>query len=96
VTQYPPALEQKYGSDMSRLLQRVATLENQVAHLTSGTVAVTSTTHPASPWGGMEIFETDTGLSAQWTGTAWRYPPQQIGEQVLGASQASITLPIPA
>jgi len=32
----------------------------------------TSTTKPASPYEGQVIYETDTGLTSVWNGTAWR------------------------
>ena len=32
----------------------------------------TSTTRPASPYTGQVIYETDTGLTSVWNGTAWR------------------------
>lgn len=91
MTRYPTPLEQQYGADLADARRRVATLERQIAQLTSGPVAVTSTTHPASPWAGMQIYETDTGLSAYWSGTAWKYPPQLIAKQVLTSSAASIS-----
>jgi hypothetical protein len=92
VTRFPTPLEQQYGTGQSDLRRRLEVLERQIAQLTSGPVAVTSTTHPATPWAGMQIYETDTGLSAQWTGTAWQYPPQLITKRVLNASAASLTL----
>lgn len=55
----------------------------------------TSTTHPANPPVGRQILETDTGLTAMWTGTAWLYPPQLLAQQTLGAAGA-ISLPVPA
>lgn len=92
MTRYPTPLEQQYGASSSDLRRRLEVLERQIAQLTSGPVAVTSTTHPSSPWAGMQIYETDTGLSAQWTGTAWLYPPQLITKRVLTSSTASLTL----
>lgn len=56
----------------------------------------TSTTHPANPAPGRQILETDTGLFAFWSGSAWIYPPQRIGQKLLTASAPSITLPVPA
>lgn len=41
--------------------------------LNSGTLAVTSSTRPGSPFPGMEIYETDTGIKRIWTGTKWRW-----------------------
>lgn len=56
----------------------------------------TSTTHPANPATGQQILETDTGLYAYWNGSAWIYPRQRLGQKLLTASAASITLPVPA
>ena len=36
-----------------------------------GTLICTSTTRPASPVNGMQIYETDTTRTAVWNGTAW-------------------------
>lgn len=91
MTNYPAPLDQKYGSDQADLLRRLSNLEAQIAQLTSGPVACTSTTHPANPYTGMPIYETDTGLNAQWNGTAWEYPTQQIRSQTLAVTAASVT-----
>lgn len=53
----------------------------------------TSSTHPANPTLGQPIHETDTGLDANWTGTAWEYPPQLIYEAVLTGSSSTVRLP---
>lgn len=91
MTGYPAPPGQGFGADQAALLRRVAVLEAQIAQLTTGPVAVTSTTHPASPNPGMQILETDTGLTAQWSGTAWVYPPQVIRSQILSGTTAFIT-----
>lgn len=91
MTRYPTPLEQQYGAAGAELKQRVARLEAQVAHLTSGPVAVTSATHPAHPATGQQILETDTSLTAYWSGTAWVYPPQLIQNVTLTGSGASVT-----
>jgi len=39
--------------------------------VTTGTIICTSTTRPASPFEGQEIYETDTDLSLTWSGSAW-------------------------
>ena len=39
--------------------------------VTTGTIICTSTTRPASPFEGQEIYETDTDLEQRWTGSAW-------------------------
>ncbi|QOR55828.1 MAG: hypothetical protein YHS30scaffold324_60 [Catenulispora phage 69_17] len=93
MTNYLAALEQRWAADQAEWRQRVATLERQIAQLTIGTVPVTSTTHPPNPAAGMQIYETDTGLTATWTGTAWSYPPQLVAQAVLTGSQSSVRLP---
>lgn len=52
----------------------------------------TSATHPSSPFQGMEIYETDTGLSAVYTGSSYYYPPQRIANTTLSASATTIVL----
>ena len=93
MTGYRRPQEQQWAADQNVLFQRVAVLERQVAALTFGSQPAlpTSSTHPASPTTGMPIYETDTGLEAYWSGTAWVYPPQLIAKQVLTASAASVT-----
>ncbi|HEY0932367.1 MAG TPA: hypothetical protein VGD91_01385, partial [Trebonia sp.] len=78
MTRYTAPPGQGYGADQARLLHRVEMLERQIAQLTSGPVAVLSTAHPTPPVLGQQVLETDTGLTAQWNGTAWVYPPQRI------------------
>ena len=39
--------------------------------VTTGTIICTSSTRPASPFVGQQIYETDTSLNYQWNGTAW-------------------------
>jgi hypothetical protein len=47
----------------------------------------TSTSHPASPTTGTEVYETDTGLWVYWDGTAWVVKPGQfIASGVVGAN----------
>ena len=94
MTGFQAPWEQDWAAKQALLAQRVATLERQIAQQTSGPIACTSTTHPASPWAGMQIYETDTGLTAIWTGTAWNYPGMQLlAKTVLGSSTASVRLP---
>lgn len=38
-----------------------------------GKIICTSSTRPASPWEGLEIWETDTDRNYIYTGSAWRY-----------------------
>lgn len=95
MTGFQAPWEQKWAADQAALKERVAVLERRIAQLTTGPVACTSTTHPASPTVGMPIYETDTGLTAMWTGTAWLYPPQLLAQQTLSSS-GSISLPVPS
>ena len=39
--------------------------------VTTGTIICTSGTRPASPFAGQEVYETDTGRSRYWNGSAW-------------------------
>lgn len=39
--------------------------------VTTGTIICTSSTRPAAPFEGQEIYETDTDLQQRWTGSAW-------------------------
>lgn len=52
-----------------------------------------STSHPGNPALGQPIYETDTGLTAYWNGSAWTYPPQLIYKTVLSASASSVRIP---
>lgn len=96
MTTFKEPLENRFEAKLRDMARRLATTEQQLANLTSGPIAVTSTTHPASPYSGMLIYETDTGLTAMWTGTTWEYPPQLIYKTVLAATTASIPVTIPA
>jgi hypothetical protein len=51
----------------------------------------TSSAHPSSPFTGLEIYETDTGATAVYTGSGYSYTAQQIANTTLGASAASVT-----
>lgn len=87
-----PPLEQRFGADLAEMQRQIRTLQTQMANLVTGAVSSSSTGHPPNPAIGMRIYETDTGLEAYWSGTAWVYPPQLIApRQVLGAPSASVT-----
>lgn len=81
----------------------IADLGRQVAALQSARAqgpilaSYTSTTLPASPPTGLEVYVSDLGLRAYWNGTSWVYPPQQIAQQVISSgSVAYVTFsPIP-
>ena len=45
--------------------------------VTTGTIICTSSTRPASPFAGQEIYETDTSKSLIYNGTAWVAPQVQ-------------------
>lgn len=52
----------------------------------------TSSAHPASPFQGLEIYETDSSMSAVYSGSAYQYGVQQVAPtQILGTTVASIT-----
>jgi hypothetical protein len=53
-----------------------------------GAAVVTSTTRPGSPWDGQIIFETDTGDSFAWDGSAW----QPLGSATSGGGIDSVFL----
>ena len=41
--------------------------------VTTGTIICTSSTRPASPFAGQQIYETDTSRTLAWDGAVWRY-----------------------
>jgi hypothetical protein len=99
VTLYPIPLEQRFAADFADMKRRLAVLEQQAVQGAGAYAAFpcTSSTHPATPRVGQEIFETDTGATAVWTGSAWRYGMQQIGATtVVGSPQPSVVIPVPA
>lgn len=53
-----------------------------------GAISCTSGARPTSPFSGMVAFETDTGNSIRWTGTAW----QHLGVATVSAT-SQITVP---
>ena len=48
-----------------------AMITDRRGRLAGGIVVCTSTTRPASPFAGLEIYETDTGLEYSYSGSAW-------------------------
>lgn len=61
-------------------------------HQSFSNYTVTSSSHPTSVFTGLEIYETDTGLSAVYNGTAFMYQVAQIAAtQTLGSTTASVT-----
>lgn len=94
MTTFQPPLDDRLAADLSALFRRVAMLEQQVAQAAGAyaAFACTSATRPATPFPGLEIFETDTGATAVWTGTAWLHGAVQIGPtQTLGAPAGPVT-----
>lgn len=81
--------------DLDNLRRRIRDLEASRT-LGAQTFPCTSTTRPANPAVGRQILETDTGLQAYWSGTAWVYPPQLLYRQTLSALGSAITLPVPS
>jgi hypothetical protein len=76
-----------YESDTTRMLVYNGSSWEQKAF---GQFVCTAATHPSSPFQGLEIFETDTGVSAVYSGSGYLYNLQQIATVTLGASAASI------
>lgn len=78
-----------YETDTTRLVVWNGSSWEQKAF---GQFACTAATHPASPFQGLEIFETDTGLSAVYSGSAYIYGVSQAAPtQALIATTASVT-----
>jgi hypothetical protein len=62
-----------------------------------GVVPCTSSSHPSSPFTGMAIFETDTGLSAVYNGTNWLYDNAQTAPTTtLASNQSTVVLSVPS
>lgn len=83
-----------YEHDSGRYAQNTGTKAAPVWTYTShAALAVTSSTHPTSGLSAGElIFETDTGLSAVYNGSAYLYGVQQASSTVtLGSTTASVT-----
>jgi hypothetical protein len=79
------------GSHLAGQKIRASTLNAETM-----TVAI-SGSRPVSPSTGQIIFETDTGLFAVWTGSAWCYLVTEVGQPlVLAAPQASVTFNPPS
>lgn len=98
MTAFPASIDGRFEDMIVRLQQRVQTLESQMAAAVGAFAMqpVTSATHPANPVVGAQIFETDTGLTAYWSGSAWVYPPQLVGAKSVPAATtaASMTVPV--
>jgi hypothetical protein len=78
-----------YETDTKRVLVNNAGTWEQKAF---SNFVCTSSTHPAAPFQGLEIYETDTGFNAVYTGSYYSYGWQQLAPtQVLGSAAASIT-----
>ena len=59
------------GSFPPRLRVSKIVQATQWPAVTTGTIICTSSTRPAAPFEGQEIYETDTDLEQRWTGSAW-------------------------
>jgi hypothetical protein len=76
-------------SNTHRLIQWTGSAWLQTAF--SNFVA-TSSTHPGAPFQGLEIFESDTGLSAIYNGSNYLYGMQQLAPtQKLGSAANTVT-----
>jgi hypothetical protein len=61
--------------------------------VTTGTIICTSSTRPASPFAGQQIYETDTSKSLIYNGTAWVSPQAQtVPPMVMARRTSSQTL----
>lgn len=88
--------EQRWAADQAELRAQVRTLQAQMAALTGNVTPTTSTTHPTTGlYAGMPIYETDTGLAASWSGSAWAYYLSDVATPVvLTGTQASVPFTI--
>jgi hypothetical protein len=77
-----------YETDTTRYLIYNGTSWEQK---TFGVFVCTSSTHPASPFSGLEILETDTLASAIYNGSAYQYNYGPIALTTLGSAAASVT-----
>jgi hypothetical protein len=57
----------------------------------SGSVALTSTTHPATSGQGLQVYETDTGVNSLYTGSFWAYNLMQIAPTQTVSGATSVT-----
>ena len=57
--------------------------------VTTGTIICTSSTRPASPFAGQQIYETDTSKSLIYNGTAWVSPQAQTVPPMVMARRTS-------
>ena len=60
-----------YGAGSAFLRVSKIVQATQWPAVTTGTIICTSTTRPASPFVGQQIYEADTGSIQVWNGTAW-------------------------
>jgi hypothetical protein len=58
---------------------------------TTGTIICTSTTRPASPFEGQQIYETDTNLEYTYDGSAWKVRSRDISFAAYGTSYQGAT-----
>lgn len=81
------------NADITDLRLTYAASQHGLMTAAGGTVICTSTTRPAAPFEGMEIFETDTDLKYTYSGSAWvvRYPLGRLGFTQLTANSATFT-----
>jgi len=79
--QFPPILLR-----VSKIVQAT-----QWPAVTTGTIICTSSTRPASPFAGQQIYETDTSKSLIYNGTAWVSPQAQTVPPLCRAYQSANT-----
>lgn len=96
MTSFQPPFEQRFQADFAGLLQRMTDVETRLTAAVGAYAAIpcTSSARPANPVVGCQILETDTGLTAIWSGTTWVYAGMQLLHRtVLGAPAATVRLP---
>jgi hypothetical protein len=95
MTTFPTTLDKQFTADFADMKRRLALVEQQAVQGAGSYAAFpcTSSTRPAAPRTGQEIYETDTGATALYSGTAWLHGATQVGTSILGASAPSIAIP---
>ena len=84
-----------WNDSNSRAFLRVSKIvqATQWPAVTTGTIICTSSTRPASPFVGQQIYETDTSKSLIYNGTAWVSPQAQtVPPMVMARRTSSQTL----
>ena len=85
------------GTDWSPTFLRVSKIvqATQWPAVTTGTIICTSSTRPASPFAGQQIYETDTSKSLIYSGSVWQ-PPWNTAWGIVGVGTKSDGAAVPA